>query len=169
MNRIEYFPLVTEKGEVIGKAARSECHSGSFLLHPVIHLHVFNKQGEIYLQKRAMNKDTQPGKWDTSVGGHVDYGEEIELALKREAKEELGIVDFEPSFVTQYKFTSEIESELVHCFYTLYNKEIFPDPTEISEGRFWKLSEIEVQLGSNVFTPNFEQEYSTILKNLKLI
>jgi 8-oxo-dGTP pyrophosphatase MutT (NUDIX family) len=103
------------------------------------------------------------------VGGHVDYGEEIELALKREAKEELGIVDFEPSFVTQYKFTSEIESELVHCFYTLYNKEIFPDPTEISEGRFWKLSEIEVQLGSNVFTPNFEQEYSTILKNLKLI
>lgn len=169
MKTIEYFPLVTEKGEVIGKATRTECHSGSFLLHPVVHLHVFNKQGELYLQKRGMTKDTQPGKWDTSVGGHVDYGEEIETALMREVKEELGIINFEPKFITRYKFTSGIESELVHCFYTFYNEEIFPDASEISEGKFWKLSEIETQLGNNVFTPNFEQEFSTILKPLKPI
>ena len=74
---IEHFPIVNENGEIIGKATRTECHSGSFLLHPVVHLHVFNSRGELYLQKRAENKDIQPGKWDTSVGGHVDYGEEI--------------------------------------------------------------------------------------------
>ena len=71
----EWFPLVNEEGETIGKATRRECHSGSKQLHPVIHLHIFNDAGELYLQKRSMNKDIQPGKWDTAVGGHIDYGE----------------------------------------------------------------------------------------------
>lgn len=64
--RTEWFPLVNEEGETIGKATRKECHSGSKLLHPVIHLHIFNKDGDLYLQKRSMNKDIQPGKWDTA-------------------------------------------------------------------------------------------------------
>ena len=78
--RTEWFPLVNEEGETIGKATRKECHSGSKLLHPVIHLHIFNKDGDLYLQKRSMNKDIQPGKWDTAVGGHIDYGESVEEA-----------------------------------------------------------------------------------------
>lgn len=65
----EWFPLVDEKGETIGKATRKECHSGSKMLHPVVHLHIFNKAGDLYLQKRSINKDIQPGKWDTAVGG----------------------------------------------------------------------------------------------------
>ena len=89
--RTEWFPLVNEKGETIGKATRKECHSGSKLLHPVIHLHIFNKDGDLYLQKRSMNKDIQPGKWDTAVGGHIDYGESVEEALRREVREELEV------------------------------------------------------------------------------
>ena len=85
--RTEWFPLVNEEGETIGKATRKECHSGSKLLHPVIHLHIFNKDGDLYLQKRSMNKDIQPGKWDTAVGGHIDYGESVEEALRREVLE----------------------------------------------------------------------------------
>lgn len=68
----EIFPIVNENGETIGSATRSECHSGSFLLHPVVHLHIFNERNELYLQKRSINKDVQPGKWDTSVGGHIN-------------------------------------------------------------------------------------------------
>ncbi|HEY6914174.1 MAG TPA: NUDIX domain-containing protein [Paludibacter sp.] len=169
MHKIEYFPLVTETGEIIGKATRKECHSGSFLLHPVVHLHVFNSAGELYLQKRNMDKDIQPGKWDTSVGGHVDFGEEIPEALYREVREELGIIDFEPKFITRYKFVSKQEAELVNVFFTIYNGEIEPDPTEISEGRFWPIQEIKNQLKNNVFTPNFEQEFQTIVLKLNEI
>lgn len=164
MNPIEYFPIVNEDGEIIGKATRTECHSDSFILHPVVHLHIFNSLGELYLQKRVLNKDIQPGKWDTSVGGHVDYGENIEDALMREVREELGISNFEAKFIKRYKFVSHQEAELIHCFYTIYNGEINPDPIEISEGKFWKVKDIESQLNKDVFTPNFEQEWKSIIK-----
>ena len=168
MDNIEYFPAVDEDGNIIGKATRTECHSGTFILHPVVHLHVFNSAGELYLQKRALDKDIQPGKWDTSVGGHVDFGEEIEAALRREAREELGISDFKPTFITRYKFVSHQEAELVHSFCTIFDGEIDADPIEISEGRFWKIADIETQLGNNIFTPNFEQEWESIIKDKAL-
>ena len=85
------FTVVDAAGNVVGKATRGECHGGSMLLHPVVHLHVFNSRGELYLQKRPAWKDIQPGRWDTAVGGHVDYGETIAEALRREVREELGI------------------------------------------------------------------------------
>ena len=90
-NPDELFPLVDEAGNIIGSATRTECHSGSMLLHPVVHLHVVAPDGSIFLQKRSMNKDIQPGKWDTAVGGHIDLGECVGEALMREASEELGI------------------------------------------------------------------------------
>lgn len=162
VENIEIFPIVNEAGEVVGKASRQECHAGTFLLHPVVHLHVFNSKNELYLQKRADNKDIQPGKWDTSVGGHVDYAETVEMALRREVLEELGIKDFEPIFITRYKFESDRESELVNSYYCIYDGEILPDPIEISEGRFWTLDEITQNIGNNIFTPNFEDEFKVL-------
>lgn len=158
----EWFPLVNEMGETIGKATRKECHSGSKQLHPVIHLHIFNDAGELYLQKRSMTKDIQPGKWDTAVGGHIDYGETVEEALRREVREELGITAFTPQFITRYVFESAIEKELVNTFRTIYNEEIKPDTEELDGGRFWSLEEIKSNLGQNVFTPNFEQEFKRL-------
>lgn len=163
--KTEYFPIVNEEGVVTGKATRAECHSGSFILHPVVHLHVINSGGRLYLQKRVSTKDIQPDKWDTSVGGHVDWGETIETALLREAGEELNIFEFEPVFIMRYKFVSTQEAELIHSFYCIFDGKITPDPVEISEGRYWSLQEIENQLNKGVFTPNFENELKLILQN----
>lgn len=164
----ELFPIVNELGELVGKATRQECHAGTFLLHPVVHLHVLNSKKELYLQKRADSKDIQPGKWDTSVGGHVDYGESIDIALMREAQEELGIKDFEPKFMIRYKFISNRESELVNSYFCIYDGEIQANPIEISEGRFWTFDEIIDNTGKGVFTPNFESEFKMLIE-LKLL
>lgn len=166
VNTNEIFPIVDPHGNVIGKATRGECHNGSKILHPVVHLQLFNSQGELYLQKRALHKDIQPGKWDTAVGGHVDYGENIQTALRREAREELGITLFEPVLIGKYIFESEIEKELVHTFFTLYDGEIHPDQDEVEYGRFWSISELEKNMGAGLFTPNFENEYRTVLHRL---
>ncbi len=163
----ELFPLVDPQGHVIGSATRAECHSGSRLLHPVVHLHVFNPQGEIYLQKRAASKRIQPGRWDTSVGGHVDFGETIEQALRREVREEIGLVDFEPVHLFNYVYDSTVESELVNAYYTVTTRTCFDfDPVEIDDGRFWSVAEVMASMGQGVLTPNFEQEFLRVMSQL---
>ena len=158
-NQQELFPIVDESGKVIGSSTRGECHGGSKLLHPVVHLHVFNSKGEIYLQRRPDWKDIQPGKWDTAVGGHIDYGETPGEALQREVREELGITDFKSEFVDKYVFESRRERELVYVHRTTYDGEIRPSAEELDGGRFWTMQEIREVMGKGVLTPNFESEF----------
>ena len=157
-NNQELFPVVDEEGCVVGSATRGECHGGSKLLHPVVHLHVFDSQGRLYLQQRPLWKDIQPGKWDTAVGGHVGYGEEVADALCREAREELGIEDFVPEYLLRYVFESERERELVNVYRTTHDGDIRPT-AELDGGRFWTLDEIREAMGKGVLTPNFESEF----------
>lgn len=161
----EWLPLVNEKGEIVGKAPRSVCHADKSMLHPVVHLHVINGKGEIYLQKRPMHK-IQPGKWDTAVGGHISFGEDVGTSLKREAQEEIGITGFQAKLIANYVWESDIERELVFCFVTHYSGEISINKEELTDGRFWSHKEIKSALGQGIFTPNFEEEYCKVLSQL---
>lgn len=162
----EMVPVVEENGLVIGQATRQSVHDGSKLMHPVIHLHIINREGCLYIQKRSMKKDLLPGRWDTAVGGHVDYGETLEEALYREASEELGFRDFNPIFLKSYIWESAREKELVNVFATVGNFTLKPDNDEVTEGRYWNMSEIESNLARGLFTPNFEQEFKSIKDTL---
>lgn len=166
-NTEEWFPIVDEDGKVIGKATRSACHSDNTLLHPVVHLHVFNEKGELFLQKRPTWKDIQPDKWDTAVGGHVDLNEKIEDALFREAGEEINLKNFHPQFIRKYIWKSDKESELVFSFLTVINEQITINKNELADGRFWKITDIKAELKNNLFTPNFVKEFEFV-KNISI-
>ena len=86
----EIFDVVNERDKVIGQNPRSEVHARG-LLHRAVHVLVFNSRGEIFLQKRSMKKDRQPGVWDSSCSGHVDSGENYDETAVRELREELGL------------------------------------------------------------------------------
>ena len=156
----ELFPVVDPDGNEISMAPRSLCHDGlSMLLHPVVHLHLFNERGEIYLQLRSTTKDLLPGYWDTSVGGHMDPGEMPEEALRREALEELGLKDFTFRLIDKYIWKSMRERELVYSFTGSSAHIPVINHDEIDDGRFWPVEEISGNLGKNIFTPNFEYEF----------
>jgi isopentenyldiphosphate isomerase len=86
----EIFDVVNERDEVIGRQTRNEVHRLG-LMHRAVHVLVFNAAGQIFLQKRSMKKDRQPGLWDSSASGHVDAGEDYDRCALRELREEIGL------------------------------------------------------------------------------
>lgn len=165
----EMLPIVEPNGIVIGQSPRSYVHGGSLLLHPVVHLHIINRDGSLYLQKRSMNKDLLPGYWDTAVGGHVAYGEQIVEALYRESGEELHFYDYNPIFLRSYIYESKKEKELVNVYACVGNFTPVPNQEEVEDGRYWSFDEIDEYLGKSVLTPNFEGEFVRIRKSLEAL
>ncbi len=155
---MEMFQLVDAAGRPLGSAERAACHGNPALIHAVVHLHVLDRSGRLYLQRRSLAKDTNPGLWDTSVGGHVAAGEPVADALAREAREELGIATTGVRPLFAYLYRSRSESEYAHCFALVYDGPLRIDPAEIAEGRFFTFAEVEAMRGTGTLTPMFEHE-----------
>lgn len=161
----EYFDIVDDSGQVVGRAPRAVCHGDSSLIHRSVHIYVFNRRGEILLQLRSKSKDIQPGRWDTSVGGHLDSGEDYDRAARRELREELG-VDIGPGgsepgleHLFDIRIRNEIESENARVYAFRSEGPFVFAADEIDEVRFWRPSDIEAALGTGKLTPNLEREF----------
>lgn len=162
----EMLEVVNEKGETIKSLPRSEIHGNPALLHRVVHVLVFNENGELILQKRSMSKDVAPGRWDTSVGGHVNAGETLDEAMKREMEEELGIAECPTEFLYTYVHSNEFESELVYTYSCVYDSAIHFQQDEIDEVRPWSLDEIRENSGKGILSDNFEHEIKMYLDHI---
>lgn len=162
----ELFDLVDECGHVIGFAPRSRCHRDPALIHQSVHVQVFDEHGRLFLQRRSMKKDTQPGKWDSSVGGHFERGEHPEHAARREMLEELGARPHAIRLAYWYLWRADHESELVRTFLTRHDGPFVLSPTEIEEGRFWAFDEIRAQLESGIFSPQFVAEFPRLTAHI---
>jgi len=165
MDREEMLEVVNLSGEVIRTLPRSEIHGNPSLIHRVIHVLVFNSRRELLLQKRSLDKDVAAGKWDTSVGGHVNPQETLNEAVRREMEEELGISDCEPEFLYSYIHSNSYETELVYTFSCTYDGRINPNTQEIDEVRPWKIEEIIERLDEDIFSENFKHEFRTYLEH----
>lgn len=87
----EFFDVLNEKGNFIGKVeSREICHKEG-LWHKAVVVFIINSNGQVLLQRRSPNKRMWPNTWDVTAGGHVLAGEFGFQAIIREAKEELGI------------------------------------------------------------------------------
>ena len=167
----EILPLIEPNGLVYGQASRAWCHGGggSKALHPVVHLHLIDREGRIYLQKRSRHKNRFPGFWDSAVGGHVSYGELALEALYREAIEELGLSGFNPILLGTYTYESPRDREFVFMYAAVGHPELDPDNGEVTEGKWWTFEELEAAIQSNIVAPTFEADYYRIREALKAL
>jgi isopentenyldiphosphate isomerase len=110
----EIFDVVNELDEVVGKRPRREVHRLG-LMHRAVHVLVFNARGEVFLQKRSMSKDRQPGLWDSSASGHLDSGEAYDDCAIRELREEIGLrLDAAP--LRLFKLPASIATDQEHVW-----------------------------------------------------
>ena len=159
----EIYDVVDMNDLVIAQATRKEIHEKG-LVHRSVHTFVFDLEGDLFLQKRSLNKDENPGFWDTSSAGHVDSGEGYLTAANRELTEELGIS--EPlKFFMYIKACKETYWEHVMAYTCSTRQSIKINPVEISEGRFWTLNEINETLSKNynIFTSTFRMIFINYL------
>jgi isopentenyldiphosphate isomerase len=163
----ELLLLVDEQGRPAGSAPRAACHGNPALIQAVVHLYLFDSRGDLYLQKRSRSKDTCPGLWDSSVGGHLGAGESPAQALEREVREELGIALGElrdlrglPGYLTR----TDWESEYVHPYRAVFEGVPRPNPEEIEEGRFDPPAVIRrrIQERPEEFTPHFRIAFARL-------
>lgn len=139
----ELLDVVNEDDEIVGVKTRGEIHAQG-LMHRSVHILVFNKKHDLFIQKRSMSKDNQPGLWDSSAAGHVDSGEDYHGCAIRELGEELGItvpVSLERLFCLQASAITGME----HCIvYRTINEGPFElQVEEIDEGAWIGSSEMD--------------------------
>ena len=138
----EIFDVVNARDEVIGRKPRSEVHRLG-LMHRAVHVLVFNRKGDVFLQKRSMKKDRQPGVWDSSASGHVDSGEDYDVCAAREMREESGL---EPSAPPRrlFKLAASAETDQEHVWVYRCEAEgpFVLDPEELDQGGWFAPAEV---------------------------
>jgi isopentenyl-diphosphate Delta-isomerase len=136
----EIFDVVNESDEVIGKETRGNVHRLG-LRHRAVHVLVFNQRGELFLQKRSLNKDCFPGKWDSSAAGHLDCGEDYDACAVREVREELGIeLPCPPKRLFKIEACAETGQEFVWVYECEHEGPFSLHPEEIERGE-WVVAE----------------------------
>lgn len=132
---MELFDVVDINGNPTGKiVSREEAHKQG-IRHCTAHIWVTRNNGntfDVLLQKRALNKDSHPGCYDTSSAGHIQAGDNVIDSAIRELSEELGIIaskedlKFIDKFHIEYKkeFHNKIFCDNEVAFVHIYSKEI---------------------------------------------
>ena len=179
---MENLNIVNSQDQIIGTDTRENIHTKG-LCHRQLHVWVINPDKGILFQKRAKNKETWPGLYDASAGGHVDVGEDYLESAIRELEEETGISANKDNLIeitkTYENITDTITGKHNNCFCMVYAYVINDDldKIKIETGKadsldFFSFEQIIPLDGliANQFIPKYaEEEQQWIFGKLKNI
>lgn len=156
-NQQELFIWVDEKDNILGSVSRFEAHHNRKKIHRGVHILLVNKKDQVLLQKRSLKKDTYPGKWTVSAGGHATYPDSYEQAAYRELEEELGL-QTPLTFIRKDFMSTKEEQEFNAVYMGKYNE--IPrniDKDEVSEVKWVNKASLKKMILKNLLTPTSVQ------------
>lgn len=137
----ELLSIVDTNDKVIGTRPRNVVHALG-LRHRAVHILVFNTHKQLFLQKRASNKDINPGLWDTSAAGHVNAGEDYYNCAIRELKEELAVICTQLDALFKLPATIATGMEFIQVYHCINNGPFKLAADEIDQGNWYSVAEI---------------------------
>ena len=153
---MEELNVVDEKNKIVDTKTRSEIHKNK-LSHRSVMFLVKNEENDILVTKRSHDKEFFPGYWSLVLGGHVKAGDTYELSLKREMKEEIGIIGYYNE-LGSFKKDIDEETEFVMLYEVIVKEdEVELFKKEFEEGEFWNENKIMKEIKRKDFLPETEQ------------
>lgn len=167
--------LVDDEGVTIGTAEKLSAHQQPGRLHRAFSVFLFDQQGRLLLQRRALSKYHSPGVWSNTCCGHPYPGEPPFVAAARRTAEELGAA---PALLCEagtvrYDLPDEasglIEREWNHLFVGLVTAELAPDPEEVENTRFVTADELRALQAERPFSVWFQTVFDAALPGIREI
>ena len=164
--------LVDKKDKKTGIEEKIKAHREG-KLHRSFSIFIFNKKGELLIQKRARSKYHSGGLWSNTCCSHPRSNENVAKAAKRRLKEEMGIdCKLKKVFKLIYKAKvgDLIEYEFDHVFIGKFDGKPKPNKKEVEEWKWISLEELKKDIKENPqkYTEWFKIILPKLIKKLKL-
>lgn len=161
----ETLVVVDEEDEPVTEAPRERVHAEE-LRHRAVHVLLADGEGRLLLQKRSDEKRTYPNRWTSSASGHVEAGESLREAARREVVEELG-VQSPPLSYLGWIYVEDLdvgEREFTHVFAGQHSGPFEPDATEVTTVEAFESHEVgdRLQIAPEVFAASFQEIWTAL-------
>ncbi|KWO47883.1 isopentenyl-diphosphate delta-isomerase [Burkholderia sp. MSMB1459WGS] len=137
--------LVDKNDTPLGFDTKTRIHQNG-ALHRAFSIFIFDRRDRLLLQRRALRKYHSAGLWSNSCCGHPRYGEELDAAVSRRLREEMG-VDCRMNKVSSLTYRAElpgglIEHEYDHVFAGTLEGEPTANPDEVADWQWIPIDQV---------------------------
>lgn len=144
--------LVDTEDTAIGVMGKLAAHQEG-VLHRAFSVFIFNTDGELLMQKRALDKYHSPGKWTNTCCSHPRPNELTLAAAKRRLQQEMGMdceLTYGFNFLYKATFTNNlIEHEFDHVFFGVSDEIPIINPEEAASFKYVGLVELRQDINEN--------------------
>lgn len=164
----EWLPVVTEKGDVTGRVAKSITKElKNWFMHPVVRV-VLLHDGKLYLKKRDPSCLLNPGRLDYPFEKYLQFNHDIDEAARNSLGRECGERDLPLRFLLKYTFENDATKRLIFLYAVNVTDEETFNSLQLNGGKLWTLAQIEDNMQCGLFSECFEQEFEYLQNTLFL-
>jgi len=164
----EMLIVVDENDNILDYKLKADCHRGDGILHRAFSLFIFTSDKELILQQRSSQKLLWPLFWSNTCCSHPRKGEEMNRAINRRLKEELGLTS-DLKFLFKFQYQANFgkigaENEICSVFIGKSDARVVENKNEIAGWRLISVPDLTRDISDipGQFTPWLKKEWQRI-------